>query len=253
MTEQLKKILEKLLHATQSLTEVEAVNDAKFLNVLLGIYRASFATLRDIYYLSGFEETGASVLDLSRKISEYSITVEYMIMKDKEKMAKTFQDYIWVQIKHDIDFFKSIGQNPEDNRELKIGAKAAKNEYNNLPKKMRDRKTWAGRSMDDMLESLHENKGLGDFDFTRIVQAYVEGSRCNHPNPFVVRHYLDTESAKAADDHYLKSAILMAIILHLRLTTRYIDEIRLITKDNKIHKDVADNVSKIYKQIEALK
>jgi len=253
MIDKLKEISKRLSLDTKSLVEAESINSDGFLVVLLGIYRASAAALRDINYLLDFEETGASVLDLSRKISECFITVEYMIMKGKEKMSKTFQDYIFVQIQQDIDFYRSIGQNPEEvNQEIRVGAEVSEQKFNDLPAEMHKRKTWAGRSSDGMLQDLYNSGTLGDFDYSRILQSYVEGSRCNHPNPIMVKYYLDTEFIKASNEYYLKQAILMAIILYLRLTTRYLDEVRLITKDNELYKDVENSVLYIYKQIKTL-
>ena len=91
MDQKLRELMERALKVTTPLAEAAASHDTKFLNVLLGIYRVSFSTLRDIYYLSLNDETGASALDLTRKIIEYGVTVEYMIWKGKEKMAERFQ------------------------------------------------------------------------------------------------------------------------------------------------------------------
>lgn len=252
MDQKLKELLERVLRDTQPLAEAAATHDAKFLNVLLGVYRVSFATLRDIYYLSSYEEAGSSALDLARKIIEHGITVEYIIMKSKEDMAKQFQDYLWVQAHDEIEFLKSIGQNPADlSEELKLGVGETEKEYNALNQKIKKNKTWAGRSIDGMLEDLYNAKALKDFDFSRLGRAYIWGSRLNHPNPFVVRGYLMQEDQKLADEFYLRQAMFMAIVMHLRLTTRFIDEIRILSQQNT-HQDLADKVFAIYQEIDSL-
>lgn len=252
MDQKLKELLERALRDTQPLSEAAATHDTKFLNVLLGIYRVSFTTLRDIYYLSSHEEAGSSALDLARKIIEHGITVEYIIMKSKEDMAKQFQDYLWVQAHDEIEFLKLIGQNPADlSEELKLGVEETEKEYNALNQKIKKNKTWAGRSIDGMLEDLYAAKALRDFDFSRLGRAYIWGSRLNHPNPFVVRSYLAQEDQKVADEFYLRQAMFMAIVIHLRLTTRFIDEIRILSQQN-IHQDLADKVSAMYQEIDSL-
>lgn len=104
-----------------------------------------------------------------------------------------------------------------------------------------------------MLQSLYNTKALNDFDYSRILQSYVEGSRCNHPNPFMVKFYLDGESIKVADEYYSKQAIFMAIILYFRITTRYLDEVRLMAKNNELYKDVEKSVFSIFEEIMTLK
>lgn len=250
--QKLKELLGRVLSDTQSLTEEAAAGDTKFLNVLLGIYRLSFATLRDIYYLSGQQETGSSALDLTRKIIEHGIAVEYMIMKGKEEMAERFQKYLWVQVHDEMEFLKSIGQNLTDlDNDLKSGVEDAEKEFNSLNQKTKKDKTWAGRSVDEMLEDLYKVKALGDFDFSRLGRAYIWGSRLNHPNPLVVRGYLAQDDQKVDDEFYLRQAMFMAIVIYLRLTTRYIDEIRNVSQKNT-HQDLADKVSATYKEIDNL-
>ena len=252
MDQKLKELLECVLHNTQPLAEAAVTHNTKFLNVLLGIYRVSFATLRDIYYLSSYEEAGSSALDLARKIIEHGITVEYIIMKGKEKIAERFQNYLWVQVHDEIEFLKSIGQNQSDlDEELKLGVAETEKEYTALKEETKKDKTWGGRSIDGMLEDLSKVKALRYFDFSWLSRAYIWGSRLNHPNPFVVRGYLAQEDQKVADEFYLRQAMFMAIVIHLRLTTRYIDEIRILSQQN-IHQDLADKISAIYQELDNL-
>ncbi len=243
MTKQLKDILENLLQETQDLAEKGTVGDGNFLNILLGIYRISFFTLRDIFYLSGNDNSGASSLDLARKVAEHMISVEYMIMKGKKKTAKIFQKYLWIQLHDEGEFLKSIGQDIKD-----INAEVNKN-YRDLNKKMKESKTWAGRSIEGMLEDLYKNKSIRKFDFTRLSQLYVWGCRLNHVNPFIVKSYLNQGVIEIADEEYLQKALSLAILSHLRLTTRYIDEIRITNQVNS-YQDLAVKIKGIYKKLD---
>ena len=250
MDKKLQNLIERTLKATSPLAEIGASHDTKFLNVLLGIYRVSLSTLRDIYYLSLNEETGASALDLTRKIIEYGVTVEYMIWKGKEKMAEQFQEYMWVEVHHELEFLKSIGQDLKDqNEELKIGVNEAESKYNVLNSDTKKNRSWAGKAVDKMIEELHTAGQLKDFDSSRIGQAYIWGCRLNHVSPFVVQKYMGPEEARIASDFYLHQAIMFGILFHLRLTTRYIDEIRILSGLN-MHKEIADDVTLLYKELD---
>ncbi len=253
MEQKLKNIIEKTLKVTDPLVNVGAPSDSKFINVILGIYRVSFGTLRDIYYLSSNEDVGSSSLALTRKIIEYGITVEYMLWKGKEKMAEQFQKHLYKEIHEEIEFLKFIGQNPADQSgELKIGVEDSEEKYNNLNSEAKSRNSWAGISVDKMVEKLHEANQLKDFDFSRISQAYIWGCRLNHVSPMVVQNYMSQTEAVVASSFYLRQALMIATLFHIRLTTRYIDEIRLI-KGVDDHKDIADEILLIWDDINAIK
>lgn len=253
MNEKLRLLLEKTLQDTTPLAEAVASHDTKFLNVLLGIYRVSFSTLRDIYYLSLREETGASTLDLTRKIIEYGVTVEYMIWKGKDKMAEQFQKHLWKEVHDELEFLKSIGQDSTTQGEqLKVGIKESEREYLALNSDARGRNSWAGLSVDKMIEGLHAAEKLKDFDSSRIGQAYIWGCRLNHVSPFVVKNYMEQEDSQIASGFYLRQAVMFAILFHLRLTTRYIDEIRILSSSN-VYPELVTDVLSIQSELENFK
>jgi hypothetical protein len=242
MEKKLTDILERTLKATTPLAEMGAVHDTAFVNVLLGIYRVSFTTLRDIYYLSLQEETGPSTLDLARKIIEYGIVVEYMIWKGKEEKAEQFQKYWAAEMHHTLGFLKSIGQDvSQQSEELREGAKEAERAYAALSADTKGRRNWAGLSIEQMMEQLHTAGHFKEFDNSRISEAYIWGCRLNHVSPIVVRNYLEPETATVASDFYLRQAIMFGILFHLRLSTRYIDEMRTLNGSN-VHQEIADSV-----------
>ncbi len=253
MDEKLKEILERVIKITEPLASAAAVDESPFLVTLLGIYRISFATLRDIYYLTQQEETAASILDLTRKILEHGISVEYMIMKDKEGMAKRFQEYLIVQIHDEFEFYRSIGLDPSViSPEHKISVEENDKDYGGLSKDVRDRKNWAGRSVDKMIEDLNTAKALSEFDVSRLGQAYVWGSRLNHPNPMIVHSYLDPEEMKAGNSFFNVLGLSVAIAIHVRLTTRLIDESRLVAGSD-IYPEIATDIGKLQEELNSLK
>ncbi len=253
MDQKLRGLLERTLKATTPLAEMGTENHSTFLNVLLGIYRVSFSTLRDIYYLSQNEESGASALDLARKIMEYGISVEYMIWKGKDEKAQQFQQFMAVELHRSLEFLKSIGQDviQQDDETLKSGAEDYEKEYVSLKKEVRERKSWAGLSVDQMLKQLHTADQFKDFDFSRIGEAYIWGSRLNHVSPVVVRNLMGSEETRVASAFYMRQAITFALIFHFRLSTRYIDEMRFLSGQN-VHQELADAVVSLRDEFNAL-
>lgn len=252
MDDQLKEILKNTIDATKPLAEAAEVGDGKFLVVLLGIFRISFATLRDIEYLSRFEETAPSILDLTRKIIEHGISVEYMLMKGKEEMAARFQEYMVVQVHEEFELFKNAGQDPATiSEEHKIDVEENQKEFDALSKKVKDRKSWAGQSVEGMITDLDKADALSEFDISRLLHAYVWGCRLNHANPLVTHGQFDPESVEHANSFYLALGLSIAIAVHLRLATRLIDESRL-TVGSDIYPEIAEEVAKIYELLNSL-
>ena len=253
MINRFKSLLVRLLVATQPLAEGARTEQDDFLTVLLGIYRVSFSALRDINYLATHTEAAASVLDLARKLTEYSLTVEYMLMKGRDKKAKEFQDYLWVQLTQDREFLKSIGgKDQEEALNLDVSSAILAESYEKVPSYLKDgRHSWAGLSADMMLKALHDKHCLNDFDFSRIGQAYIWGSRLNHPNPMVVRGMLDPKESEMMNGLYMQQCLFLGLTFHLRLTTRYIDQIREVVGRNE-YESIAEEVAKMYKELNSL-
>ena len=252
MDDKLKELLKTTIDKTKPLAEAAEVSDSKFLIVLLGIYRISFTTLRDIEYISRYEETASSILDLTRKIIEHGISVEYMLMKGKEEMAERFQEYMIVQIHEEFELYRKTGQDPATiSEEHKINVEENQKEFDALCKKVKDRKSWAGRSVEGMIEDLEKEAALGEFDISRLMHAYVWGCRLNHANPLVTHSQFDLERVRSANSFYLALGLSIAIAVHLRLTTRLIDESRLAAGSD-IYPEITTEVGKIYEQLDSL-
>lgn len=248
----LKDIIEELLRETAPLSEMPSPSESKFVNVLLGVYRISLATLRDIYYLSQREDTGLNVLDLSRKIIEYGIAIEYMIFKGKEKMAARFQDHLWVQTHQELEFLKSIGEVPAGwNSELKQGANDAEKLYEMLNSDTKKNVSWAGISAEKMLEELYASNALEEFDYSRIGQLYVWGCRVNHPNAFIVFDYMNEKTHKPSNQFFFRLGILTAMLFHIQMTKRYIKEIQAIAGADS-HSELLDKINAIWKRLNNL-
>lgn len=252
MDDKLKDLLQRALEVTKPLADAAAAGEGKYLVTLLGMYRVSFTTLRDIYYLSQNEGTGPNMLDLTRKIIEHGISIEYMLLKGKEKMAERFQKYLAVQTHEEIELLKAIGIDPASmSNELKIGVEETEKEYEALSMGTKEDKNWAGRNFEGMLEDLVKSDSIKGPDAPRLFSAYVWGCRLNHPNPLVVHGYLDPKESQAAEIFYARLSTVVALAGHLCLATRLIDESREVTGSN-IYEEVAVQIHKIQGEIDSL-
>ncbi len=248
----MEDLLEKTLKTTEYLANAASVANTKYLVTLLGIFRVSFTTLRDIYYLSQNEGTGPSILDLTRKIIEHGVTIEYMLLSGKEEMAERFQNYLVIQKNEEVGLLRAVGLDPAViSKDLRIDIEETQKEYAALGAGTKKDKTWAGRNFEGMLEDLTKTGAITTEDSPRLLSSYVWGCRLNHPNPFVVHGYLESEEQGIANDFYTKLGIPMAIAVHLRLATRLIDESRVAVGSN-IYAEVAAEIAAIQKELDSL-
>jgi hypothetical protein len=233
MKTEIKNILDRTLRASTPLAEIGTEQMSAFTNILNGIYRITFTAIRDIYYLSQFEDTGESALDLARKVIEYGITVEYMLWRGKEEMAEMLKRHAAVEWHNTFEFLKEVGFDPSvSNDVISKGVEEYETDYATLDQRTKNRKSWAGLSMEQMIEKLHSEKQLRDFDWSRIGQAYIWGCRLNHVSPIVVQSSMDTETNAAASEFFMNQAVTFGLIFHFRLSTRLLDEIRVESSSN---------------------
>lgn len=252
MKEQLLSNLNKLLKETETLVIASSPGEGRFVNTLLGIYRISFFTVRDIVHLSSNRDSSLSILDLSRKILEYAIAIEYMIMKGKEEYATKFQDYLNVEAHNEIHFFSSIGQDPLKTEIYPEGVTEIENEYSKFNTKIKQSHSWSGNNLEQQIKSLYDGKFLSDFDNSRLAQIYVWACRANHPSPFIVKGYLEDEGKEILDIFCLNLALVSVISFYIRLTQRYIDEIRALKVGDE-YGELVNNIKLIWEEVNALK
>ena len=97
--EEIKKLTNKLLKATKPLAEAHPKVDKKYhyVRVIEGFYRRNYFTFLAIRYLADAPALADSAATLVRKMTEDVISIEYMLLIGKEKMAKRFQDFFYIQ------------------------------------------------------------------------------------------------------------------------------------------------------------
>ena len=253
MEQQLKALIERTLNATHPLAEAGAVADTKFLAVLLGIYRVSFTTLRDINRLASGDDAGPNILGLTRRMIEHGISIEYMILKGKEEMATRFQDYITVQMHEELELLKSVGFNSSTlSAELQINVAETEKAFAALPSGTKKDRSWAGINFEGMLSAVAGAGVIPAEDSPRFLSAYVWGCRANHPNPLMTHTYLDISESKALEIFSTQLGLVMALAVHLKLTTRLIDAAREAVGSN-VYEEMANSIASIQSDLASVK
>lgn len=258
--EELKSITDRLIDATRPLAEsFPKIKGKPFLGIMAVIYRKNFFTLSSIRYLAEKPEFGDKALDLARSMIEDVVSVEYMLANGKDNLARKFRRFLWVQLHQESEFMKTLGNDPgklgidmdEVNKEyLKV-----KKEFTHKPSNT-DLHSWLGMDVDKILESLEVNiksdkefkMTQHDIDVTSI--GYVYGNRKNHLNPYDVFSFLDEDNHKISRETDRRQALVFSSTCIIRLTTRYIDEIRSATKKDDFE-DVARKVKEVFAEMDS--
>lgn len=116
----------KLLNTTYNLAMGPNTYTSVFARVLEGAFRRDYLTLHTMLYLIEHSEPaqrrafGDCCLDLSRKVLEDLVSLEYMLLKGKESLAKKFYDYYNIEAKRDADFLEASGVPIDQERKLLI-------------------------------------------------------------------------------------------------------------------------------------
>jgi len=113
----IKILTRKLLDATLQLARGsnKYKSPALFARVAEGTFRRDYLTLYTMYYLSENDQPaartafGTSCMDLCRRVHEDLISLEYILLKGKEKFAKKFMDFAAVERKRDMDYLDTVG------------------------------------------------------------------------------------------------------------------------------------------------
>lgn len=246
--EKIKELIDKLLRATNPLAGSHPKVDNKYhyIRVLEGFYRRNTFTLLAVRYLTNQPALADSASVLVRKMTEDVIAIEYMLLKGKEEMAKRFQDFFYIQAHQEIEQRKKLGYDipsKEEMDDLLGKVKKLKPQFWH-EKSNQFMRSWSGKDFEQMLIDIAKAKVFQKHEIHNILLGYTYGSWKNHPNPADVLSYMTNELREESSRAALKQATILGIMCLIRLTTRYIDEIREIKQKN-----VYENINKVVKEV----
>lgn len=245
---EIKSLMDKLLKATKPLAEAHPKVNKKYhyVRVIEGFYRRNHFTFLAIRYLADAPALADSAAVLARKMTEDVISIEYILLKGKEEMAKRFQDFFYVQTYQEIEHRKRLGYEiPSEEEMAKLMERVEKLKPQFWHKTSNDfMHSWSGKSAEQMWVELAKKKVFRKHDIHSVLLGYTYGSWKNHPNPADVLTYMTNELRNTFSDSALKQATILGMMDYIRLTTRYIDEIRQIKQKN-----VYEDINKVIKEV----
>lgn len=251
--EEIKGIMDKLLEATHDLAESHPQTDEKlrFIRVLEGIYRRSTFTFLAIRYLANKPPLADSAEVLSRKMIEDVIHVEYMLLNDKEEMAKRFQDFFYVQAYQEYKHRKKLGYQDPPKEELDNMLKKFNEVKSQFMRKDNQlMRAWSGKDAEQMWGEISEAKVFEKHQIRSVLLGYTYGSWKNHPNPADVLTYMTNDLREEFSEKSLIQATIFSIMSFIRLSSRYIDEIRTIQQKD-VHENAAKTIREVFEYLDS--
>lgn len=230
----------------------------QLLAAMEGTLRKNIMRIQAINLLCDEEKLANSALELTRNMIEDAISIEYMLAADDpEQAAHKFYEFMWVQLKEDLDYYKLVGVevNSEDLPDTaeKIEEKYAQVTKENpefLDKNGKVVRSWARRDVEMMLASILKKKALSADQIRTLARTYVNGSRKTHFNPLELLTNMEQETWDITSKDAQKLSLLVSSASLVRLSTRYIDLISQINDKDTYH-DIGDKANAFLNELHA--
>lgn len=253
-----KCIIDKLLEITHPLAQQYPDSKTHFLKIFVGVYRRANHNLQAIRCLAEENHLASSSYILTRSLIEDVISIEYMLITDKEVKAKKFQDYEWIQSLDDATYFKKHHIDKADPdiklaiEKVRSKADAVRRQFIYNQKTGELNKSWDGLQVDGMLEKItkEDPKDFVERDRKLIARAYIIGNRKTHFNPIDIKTYLSQEFVRLDYLQSMRESLIMAIACYVRLTTRYRDAISHDADEN-LYDDIAHKAVELLKSLDS--
>lgn len=229
-----KKIAERTLHVVHPLVK-EVKQPSRFSSVILGALRRDYLTLYTIMHLSDSNEDdriafGDPCMDLARRVFEDLVSIEYIKLKGKEKYSKQFMDFKAVEAYQDLQYLLASGRkmDPKFVRDLT-------DDYEKLPKKLRERKRWSGLGIEDMIQLLLDEDVIKQDEFRTLSQTYIAGNYKNHFSPTDIFNFLHNDLYQFTGKSDLVVSLVVVAITVTKIAGELIEEAKV---KGKIKKEV---------------
>lgn len=223
-----------LLEALHRLAESHPLPNGgtAFLRILEGTFRRNYYTSQSIFLMSNDPDvTGSSAFAVARHCIEDMLSIEWMIINDKERQAKKFEGFIPIQNESFIERIQRIGIDPldhitqDDLDERKKQFEAAKPQFSSGGKVFRSYNHRAVEGLINDLRGRIPEEVFTERDLNAILYYYLEANDRNHFNPSDVLNYLDHEHLDVSLLYGADRALFASITSLQMLALRYIDEI----------------------------
>lgn len=217
-----------------------------FGTILESVFRKGYFTLQTMVILADMVENddqyrivfGGSVLDLSRRVMEDMLYMEYIKENGKEKYSKQFFDYVPIEQKDDMDFLLRSGVHVDQEVINKTNEK-----YERAPKKLKDRHNWAGQSVEQIIEWLTSKGKLPNDDKEAVLRLYIAENRKNHTSPGDILDHMKQEWLTGAAERDIELGLMVTHGALVRIGLHLIDEIETTPEITKSVKECWDSIN----------
>jgi hypothetical protein len=221
--------------------------DVSFGPIIEGALRRDYLTLRTILFLSERPEIehiiyGDSCMDLSRKVVEDLIALEFMELKNKTKQSNKFKLYKAVERMRDLSLLQKMGaQEPDD------VVKFTNEEFEKVKNKFKDKRNEDGVSnspfglgVEGMIDELLKNNKLDESGRSTLGLIYILGCRTIHFSPTSIFDHSSHVLLENSSKNYIDMSLLFTFTAVVKITLRFFDEIE------NLNHDLVDKVMKTW-------
>lgn len=205
--------------------------------IIEGAFRRAYLTLRTILFLSErpiYEHIvyANSCMDLSRKVFEDLITLEFMELKGKEKQARKLISFKAIERMRDLELLKRMGGEYSEDiiNNVKENFEKIKNKFKDKESKDGVRQNPFGLGVEGMIDELLRNNKLNQSEYSTLGLIYTIGCRTNHFSPTDIGDHSSQVLLESATKGYIDMSLLITFTSLIKITIKYINEIENLDK-----------------------
>lgn len=221
---------------------------SQFGQILESVFRKGYFTLQTIYFLADHARNNddmrgafaGSILDLSRRVFEDMVYMEYIAVKDKDKYSKQFIQYSAVDFKEDMDFLLRSGSQIDEVRQQVINQN-----YGKVPSDLKTRRNWAGKSVEQVVDWFVENGKMTPAQKDMVLKIYIAGNRKNHTSPSDILNYETQELLSGSSINDMEMGLMVTHSCLIKIALRLIDEIEVSTVMRENIKKCWDEINQV--------
>lgn len=212
--------------------------DVSFGPIIEGSLRRDYLTLRTILLLSERPEIehivyGDSCMDLSRKVVEDLITLEFMVLKNKTRQSNKFKLYKAVERMRDLNLLQKMGAHEPDNV-----VEFTHDEFQKVRNKFKDKRNEDGVTnspfglgVEGMIDELLKNGKLDEPGHSTLGLIYILGCRTNHFSPTSIFDHSSHALLENSSKNYIDMSLLFVLTAVVKIALRFFDEIENLDND----------------------
>lgn len=242
----IKDVAKDTLELTQPLVQGPNKYGSPFSPVIEGALRRDYSTLYAILRMYETDEEerqifGGVCLDLARRVIEDFISIRYMLLNGKKKMAERFRDFYPIEVWKDVDFSREMGTELDPKM-----VEGFKKDYEKAKQRFGNDKNWAGKPVEEILELIARNDdSFTQRDLKLFQQTYLLGNYENHFCPTGIFRMIQKDLFEHSEKSHLELSLIVVTTLMNRLALIFAEEFDL---DDRIKQHIA----KLWEEVHGL-